>query len=304
VTSSCLLSSDDFCSRQAYYSLRWEPPALSPKSILLRAVEHGLMADTDDWGRAASDEAMRLCCEGAIDTAETNLLGLAEHVAALADIAAWTIRTESPWERPEPVMVGDHPWTPSCFTTGEDSTLRAIVVTDRMDAMREMAMRTSWAVQGESAVYGLPVDVICVSLGAMRAGRWSNPFTSAYRHPQNRVLRFCKRDGGAFDGRWEKVWREQDYATREEWLEAMTADGVLADAVRVLTVDVPEHASDIVRLADSKLDRIYGKGLPEPQLSRCFDRVSPCPYRSACPEWREPSEASGFTALPLMHGRD
>ena len=78
----------------------------------------------------------------------------------------------------------------------------------------------------------------------------------------------------------------------------MTEDGVLAESLHVHRVDVPENFSAILHLAERKLVRIQtATEPPEPQYSRCFDRVRPCPFRSACPNGLEPSEEMGF--LPI-----
>ena len=296
MTSPDTLSSDDFCSRQVYFLERWQAPARTPKSILVAAVEHGLTSESED---AASDEAMRLCTDGAIDTAETDLLGLAEHIAGLADILAWIVRGEhGPWTRPESIAVGTRMWHSGAFLNQSGRGLRKLVLVDRWDAWRETELRNAWSVQGECAAYDVPMSVIVCAIGSMRKGRWTSPFTSGWRHPVGKMLRFQKRDGEAFSASWDRVHREHDKATREEWLDAMTEDGALEESISVVSVDVPERAEAIAALAERKLVRITtATNPPDPQPSRCFDRMRPCPFRSECPQGHEPNEVRGFRLL-------
>jgi hypothetical protein len=298
--SPFLLHSDDFCRRQAHYLQRWEPAALTPKVILRKAIEHGLESRAEDPGEAASEEAMRLATEIGLDTAETDLLGLAEHVSGLASFLCWLLRSDSaPWKRPEPTRLPDgSTWSSGAFLSASERGLRSVALVDRWDAWREVELRNSWETQGETSAYQVPMDVIVVPIGSLRHGRWSNPFTVGWRHPVAKVLRFVKRDGESFGGAWERVQREKDDASREEWLDAMTEDGVLAENLHVLSADIPDHAPSRIALAGKHLTRIHSqKEPPEPHLSMCFDRIHPCPFRVACPRGLEPSEDLGFRAI-------
>jgi len=295
VNSAAILSSDDFCRRQAHYFQKWEPSSITPKMILVAAVDFGLASTAEDAGLAASDEAMRLCTDVGIDTAESDLLGLASHIAALADMICWIVRGEyGPWERPP----AKGSWNSGAFLSRDGRKLRHLAIVDRWDAWRETELKHSWGVQGETATYGVSMDSIVVVIGSMRKGRWSSPLTVGVRHPVAKTLRFERRDGDSFSGTWDRVAREDDKATREEWLDAMSADGVLAETIHVLEFEPHPRATEVVALAERKLVRISSGDRPEPQLSRCHDRVRPCPFRVACPNWVEPSESLGFSRLP------
>jgi hypothetical protein len=287
-----LLSSDDWCHRLAFYSERYEAPFLSPKEILWRAIEHGLLSPDADYAQAANDYAMELCTSTTIDTNETDLLGLAEHIAGLAEIAVWVARTAGAWVRPEPKRIGDGAlWSSGAFLSQRETKLRHLVCVERWDAMREMELRTSWQIAGECAVYQAPMDVIILVIGAMRNGRWSSPFTTGWRHPVAKDLRFRRRDGESFGATWLKVWREQDKCPRDEWLDAMTDDAVLGECVHALTIDVPDRAENTVRLSVEKVERLTAQTeTPEPQPSRCFDRMRPCAFRGCCPQGKTPDE--------------
>ncbi len=291
------LSEDDFCRRLPWLLARWEPSSLPPKSILARSVAHGLMSNADDPGEAASEEVMRLATEVGIDTAETDLLGLAEHISALANFLTWMLRaTGLPWQRPEPVKLPNgSTWFSGAFLGASERDLRHIALVDRWDAWTRMALENSWAVRGEIAVYRVPMTAIAIPVGKLRSGRWSNPFTAAWRHPVAKTLRFQRRDGADFGQTWEKVWREKDEATREEWLEAMTEDGVLAESVTIHPVQLSPLDTDTRTLAEKSMLRVAGtREIPDPQFSRCFDRIRLCPFRVACPRGAMPSEALGF----------
>jgi hypothetical protein len=297
------LTQDDHCRRLAYLSERWAPPALTPKQILRQSVDFGLQSTSADPGEAASGEALRLATEIGIDTPEQDLLALATHIGALANLLAWLLRGDtSPYKRPEAIrMPNGSIWTSGAFLSQNERSLRYVALVDRWDAWTQTALEHSWPIMGECSAYQVPMDVIVVPIGKLRKGRWSNPFTVAYRHPVAKNLRFKKRDGEDFGATWERVERERDSATREEWLDSMTEDGVLAESLYVHHVDVPRQFCAILHNAESKLIRIgQTTEPPEPQYSQCFDRVRLCPFRSACPNGLEPSEELGF----LHHAPD
>lgn len=294
-----LLSSDDYCRRRAFYEQRWRPPVLRPREILTRSIEHGLMA-SGDAGEEAEAESFRLATEIGLDTAETDLLGLAEHISALANFLAWLLRgSQAVYKRPDPVSLPDgSPWGSGAFLDASERGLRRVALVDRFDAWAQTALENSWAVMGETSAYGVGMSIVVVEIGQLRKGRWSNPFTTAYRHPVSKTLRFRKRDGDDFGSTWEKVWRERDKASREEWLDAMTEDGVLAESITVHQVEVSPRSEDIRALSERQLLRVANTvQCPDPQLSQCFERIHPCPFRVCCPRGEEPSESMGFVSI-------
>ena len=293
------LSNDDRCRRLAYLADRWEPPCLSPGAILRLSLDHGLMSDAKDPGEDAAAYALDLAVTKNIDTAEVDILGVAEHLAGLVNFLVWLLRAENPpYKRPAPVRLPQGSlWTSGAFLNGSERGLRRVELVDRWDSYREVELRNSWRIMGECSAYQVPMDVIVVEIGSLRNGRWTSPFTAGWRHPVAKTLRFQKRDGESFAGAWERVWRERDNASRTQWLDAMSDDGVLADSMHVLSVETPPMAAKNIFIAESKLARIQTEGIPEPQLSVCFDRVRLCPFRSACPQGIEPSAELGFTLL-------
>jgi len=290
VPSNRILSSDDFCPRQCHYRLRRAEDALSPKEILQKSIEFGVTASDEDFATAASTYCLDLCTQRTIDTVETDLLGLAEHLSAFAEMVTWTVRTTGPWTRPDPKSLGNGlTWTTGAFLSQDERTMRNLVLVDRLDGMREMELRSAWSTLGECCVYKHPMDVLVVEIGQLRSGRWSNPFTTGWRHPFSRQLRFKKRDGESFGENWNKVWREHDEADRDDWLDAMQDDDVLAESLHVLHIDVPTFSEKVADLAEEKLYRIDSTvEAPEPRLGQCFDRIHPCEFRGYCPRWEEP----------------
>jgi hypothetical protein len=290
-----LLRLSDLCARRAYYSSRWNPPSLTPKQTLYRAIEFGLESESDD---AAENEAYRLATEIGLDTAETDLLGLACHIASLADLITWILRQHA-WRRPERVKLSNGSlWESSAFLSQSETHLRRIVLVDRWDAWAQTSLEHSWDVAGECSVYGVAMDCLIVQIGSLRNGRWHTPLTMGYRHPVAKTLRFRKRDGEDFGPTWEKVFRENDGATKEQWLDALTEDGVLADVIQVHSFGVRRRAGEVVALAQSKLERLLKMvEVPEENRTICFDKIHPCPFRNVCPRGLGPSPETGF--LPI-----
>ena len=299
MNSAKLLLSSDLCLRRAWYSLRWRPPFLSPKEILYRAIEHGLGA-AGDAGEAAEAHAMDLCVDPGLDTAETDLLGLATHIGAFANLLAWLLQGTGAWKRPDPAILPDgSPWDSGAFLSATETHLRRVVLVDRWDSWAQLALERSWDVLGECSIYGVGMDCLIVEIGSLRDGRWSNAFTRGYRHPVSKTLRFRKRDGDDFGSTWVKVEREHDSASREDWLDATTEDGVLAEAVHVHQVQPTEAESRLaVDVAQRRIAAVtQPTSAPDPNLSVCFDRIRTCPFRSCCPRGLEPSPETGFVQI-------
>jgi hypothetical protein len=294
VHSSELLNSLDICPKQAQLSTRLEREALSFHQLLSRGVEHGLQHDSEDPGKSASDEVMRLALSRPIETELSDLLGLAEHCASLAEIIVWCLRTGHAWRHPAPL--GD--WIPSCFTV--PGGLRRVVLCDRWDERTALQEMRDWRTL-EGALYGLPVTIVAVVLGSMREGRRHGPLTKGWLHPRSQELRFRKRDGSGFDGNWEPVFRERYEGTREEWVEAMNADGLMTETFVIhpeVTFDEAES-----RAIQKAAKEGMASGMrpdsdpPRRNLSRCFDAVHPCQFRFPCAYFQEPEELKGFVKI-------
>ena len=294
-TTAKILADDDRCRRAAYYFERWQVPALTPSEALYSAVEAGLTDSTGkDPGDAASDALMEIATSRGIDSNQEDLLGQAEHLAGIASFVVYLLRTGGPWKRPEPIKVGNHVWEPAAFLNASQSGLRRVVLCSRWDAYRQVEAEHDWRTL-EGAIYGCAMDLLVVVLGPERNGRRHGPLCKGWTHPVAKTLRFRKRDGTGFDGAWEPVFREQSKFSREEWLDGLVEDGLLPECVLIHSAQVTLPAETIRSLAEKRLSAIKGYVVaPDPQLSRCFDRVHPCPFRSCCPRGLEPSEELGF----------
>lgn len=291
-----LLSEDDRCHRAAYYSRLWLPPSIHPTTALYEAIERGLESPDEDPGEAASDHLMELATSRGLDSNQVDILGQAEHLAGIANLVTWMLRTGAAWKRPDPVALpGGTMWTPSAFLSADESHLRRVVLCGRWDAYRMVEEEHNWRTL-ESAIYGVPMDLLVVVLGQERSGRRHGPLTKGWTHPVSKTLRFRKRDGTGFDGAWETVFRERAEFSRDQWLDTLVEDGVLGETILVHQIPTQDHA--LRELASEQLSRIENqKSVPEPQMSRCFDRFHPCQFRSCCPQGVEPSEDLGFTKV-------
>ena len=291
-----LLNSDDQCRRRAFYEQRWQPPQIHPTEALYQSIEFGLEYVGDrDPAEVANDKLMDLAVTRGIDSNQTDLLGEAEHLAGIASFIVWLLRPSLPWKRPEPLKLPNGTiWTPGAFLDTSESHLRRVVLCSRWDGYRQVEAEHDWRTL-EAEIYGCSMDLVVIVLGQQRDGRRHGPLTKGWTHPVSKGLRFRKRDGSGFDANWTPVFREQANFSRDQWLDALVEDGLLAELILIHPV---EPKSAISHLAEAKLERMaQTRTPPEPQMSRCFEKFAPCPFRSACPRGEEPSESLGF--LPV-----
>lgn len=288
-----LLNSADRCARLPYLLQRWRPPAIRPTEALYEAIETGLTAEGNSPWEVAEQALYDLATTRGLDSNQTDVLSEAEHLSSLASFITYVLRPEGPWKRPDPMGLTDGSiWNPVSFLDASETHLRRIVLCSRWDAYRMVEEEHDWRTL-EGSIYGVPMDLVVVVLGQERDGRRHGPLSKGWRHPVSKTLRFRKRDGGDFDGNWEKVWRERGDFSKEEWLDAMSDDGVLTDVVQVHTVQASNR--DWCDIALKKLERIRkATQPPEESPSMCFDRIHPCPFRSCCPRGVEPSPEMGF----------
>ena len=298
MTSAELLEGADRCGRIPYLSRSWQRRTMSPLSVLYRAIEVGLESPDEAPGQAAGDHVMTLAVDRGLDTPQEDLYGLANHLAGMADIITWMLRTGGPWERPADVKVGSALWESGAFLSASGTRLRRIVLVDHWDDRRELAESHSWRSMGECAVYGMPMDQTVIVLGQNRQGRRHGAFSKAWQHPVSKQIRFRKRDGSGFDGNWSPIYREDWEGSREGWLDAMTQDSVLEDSVLSAVVEIPIEVSQVRLIAQAKLAAIRETAtLPYPSLSQCDSPLGPCQFRDACWSFQPPSEQLGFVRL-------
>ena len=300
MNSAHILSSSDRCERKEWLERSWERNLLTPSDVLRRSVEAGLTVKSDDPGQSAGDEALTLCVERGLDVKQTDLFAVANNIAALADMTVWLLKQGAPWERPEDVRMGNGHWRSSAFLNDSGTRLRAVLMAERWDDARQLSAEHSWFYGGETAVYGMPMDLMVVIVGQRRDGRWNGTLSRGWQHPVSKELRFRKRDGAGFDGNWKPIFREDGDYSRELWLDQMTQDGVLEDSILTVQVDPAIHTPKIRDVAEQSLLRAAErKELPPPQLSAC-DGISPCQFRSQCWSFQPPSEQLGFISVKQL----
>jgi len=298
MTSAELLEGADRCGRIPYLSRSWQRNTLTPMGALYRSIEAGLESPDPDPGQCAGDTLMGLAVDRGLETPQSDLFGLAQHLAAIADMVTWILRPSDPWERPENVKVGSAVWESSVFLSASGTRLRRILLVDHWNEARELAESHSWRSMGECAAYQMPMDQTVIVLGANRAGRRHGAFSKAWTHPVSKQIRFRKRDGSGFDGNWTPIYREDWEGSREGWLDAMTGDGVLEDAICQVEVSIPNQSEEIRRLASNRLEGLSTQAtLPAPHLSQCDNPLGPCQFRSSCWTFQPPSEQLGFVRL-------
>ena len=299
MNTALILNELDRCERRPYLAQRWQPPAVRPIEALYQAIEAGLISSGDAPWETAEQSIYDLATTRGLDSNQTDLLGEAEHLAALASFITYLLRPDGPWKRPDPFHLPDGTfWHPCAFLSPTETHLRRIVLCSRWDAYRQVEEEHDWRTL-EGSIYGVPMDLMVVVIGQERDGIRHGPLSKGWTHPVSKQLRFRKRDGGGFDGNWEQIWREKSNFSRETWLDALADDGVLPDVVQIHTVE--PSSRDWCNLALNKLARIRGaKEPPEESPSICFDKIHPCPFRAACPRGEEPSESLGF--VRLHHG--
>lgn len=288
-SSSSQLNNFETCPKKAAISLTLERESLSPQQLLYRSIEFGLQDHSEDPGQAASNELFRLATTRQVESDQPDLIGLAEHFAALADIITWILRTGPQWRRSHPLPN----WKPSLWTVS--GGLRRIVLCDHWDERRALQEMRDWETL-EGVIYGRSVSLIAVQLGAMRDGRRHGPLTKGWLHPRSRELRFRRRDHLPFSEGWEPIWREHFDGSRDEWLQGMTSDGVLEETILIHSVEwSAEETEEIKKIAEEKMKRI---GVDQARnLTACFDALHPCPFRFPCAYFKEPEVGLGYVSL-------
>jgi hypothetical protein len=299
MTSAERLEIFDRCQRAPFLARTWERRIMHPTAVLYRAIEDGLTYSGDeDCGQVAGDSVMTLAVDRGLDTPQSDLFGLANHMAALADFITWLLRPSgAPWSRPADVKVGQEPWESSVFLNEAGTRLKRVVLVDHWSDERELSEAHSWHSTGECAAYGMPMDQTVLIVGQRREGRYRGPFTLGWLHPVSKALRMRKRSGKGFDGNWVPTFREDYEGSREHWLDSMTEDGILTDALFHVEVDIPEKDAlgKIRRLAEKRMALMKETvELPDPHPSVCDDPIHPCSFRSACWSFTSPSVQLGF----------
>lgn len=289
MTSPELLTAAESCSRRGFYAARWHKHRLTSSEMTRLAVTSALRSDVPDIGEAAGSNVMTLARDRGLDLDGSNVYRVAVNHSAIADIVATAIRKpgEPAWLKPPAVP----DWISSASIDSTGSYLRRFLPVSTWNEDRQRHEIRSWFTLGETATYGLPMQLIVAILGPTAGGRRTGYFSKALLHPSRSSLRFRLRSRKTVEGFKESftsIYREEhDQISREQWLDAMHADGVLADSLFVVHVPVPgELEIQAIRdLAKRRLDALPLE-LPDRQLSTCDGPLAACPFRVCC--WSQP----------------
>jgi hypothetical protein len=296
-----LIEADERCHRMAYWLRDWKPRKLTHSEMLQTGIEAGLTeAERPDYGQRAGDRVYDLGSDPGLQSDSVNLYDEVVHLAALADIITCAIRKpKTPvWLRPKPI----DSWKPSCYLSPDEINLRRVVLVGSWSDDRHYSVCRSWQTLGPICFYEMEMQIVVVVLGNHRDDKYHSHWTKAVRHPQNKKLRFRKKNdvGTGFKESWKPVWREEhDEITTGEWLQGMIEDDVIRDVCFSIKVPVPkkEYREQIIDLARRRMMEIETQEmLPPMQLSTC-DWPVVCPLRSPCHGGSQPSGKYGFVKI-------
>jgi hypothetical protein len=304
-----LLSQIETCERAAYWSLDWEKNRITPNQLLLEGIKSGVLSTRADFGECGGERVVEIASVKELTTDYPQVYDQVIHTASLADVLCHALRKaqEAPWTMPEPTTLpGGHEWVSSTFLAPGGQSLRRVVIVSNWSKDKHYSFCRDWSTIGNVCAYELPMQLAVCVLGQVREGKRYGYFSRGYRHPVNRGLRFRKRTdaGTGFKSSWQQIFREDfDEIKTVDWLQAMHADGVLADSAFSVTVDVPskEARKHVLDLASRKLDKLLNmKTVPDEQYTGCSWPVR-CPYISPCHKGDEPSGRYGFVPVDKIN---
>lgn len=312
INTAQLLTAFETCSRKGYWRQSWQRHRLEPNEMLRQALQAGLTESVRlDFGEVAGERMMGLGADPGMDTPLHNVYDSVVHHAALADVLTTALRRpgSAAWSFPPPQVNRSLQWTSSAFLDPSGSRLRSIVLASNWNEERQAQELRSWHALGECAVYDLPMTIAVLILGRHLGGRRHGAWTKGFLHPQNKQLRFRKRQRVSYEtftDQWVPIWREErsDIKT-SKWLEVMLQDGILKEICFTLEVPAPRSVlrKRVLEMAARKLERLSRWQFPpEPSLSVC-DRPR-CLFKTCCwsEEPFEPSKYHGFVPVSVLDG--
>ena len=296
------------CYRAGFWARDWRKFKLKDTEFLHKCIAAGLTTDRSDYGEFAGEESFVLGAEPGLDSKEMNLYDQVVHLGSLADIITCVVRKpeDKPWVlAPDVDLDNGIKWKSAAYLSPDGSHLRRISLVSGWGDDRHYHEARSWYSLGEACIYGLPLKQATIVIGQSKNGKRHSFLSHALRHPQNRKLRFRKRNkiDEPFKSSWIEIWREDyDDVSTSQWISSMYEDKVLGDCCFSIDVPVPEKPArqKIIDLASRRLEHLMGlKTLPEQQLGTC-DWPSPCIFRGPCHSGDSPSGKSGFIPVESM----
>lgn len=295
-----LIQTSEECERKSHWSQRWEKNKITAARMLDEGIKSGLTYDGLDFGEEAGSRVFELAATRGVDSDQYDQHSEATHIANMADIISVAARKQNdkPWK--SPAALDD--WNPSCYISPDGQYLRRIVTTSNWSEEKQNSITRSWATLGPVAFYDLPMQIAVVITGNRRDGRYHSFWSHALQHPQNKKLRFRKKNdiANGFKSSWLECWRpDHDEISTKEWLDAMIGDDVLRDLF--FKVDMPrmEEVSRerVMDVAKRKTERIRNtKTLPDENYTGCAWPVR-CQFLGCCNRGDMPNKRFGFIPI-------
>lgn len=292
-----LIRSYEECERKGFLAQRWEKNKMPPNTVLDDGIRTGLEHSGKDFGEESGSRVFELAATRGLDSKEYDQHSEAVHLANLADIITTATRKsgDKSWIKPEE----NNEWIPSCFISHDGNYLRRVVTLNTWSEERQNSLCRSWETLGPIAFYNLPMQIAVAVIGNHRNGKWHSFWAHALQHPQNKKLRFRKKNDIAtgFKSSWLECWRpDHDEINTKDWLDAMIGDDVLRDVF--FKVDMPRmeeiSRERVMEVARRKMERIRNtKTLPDENYSGCSWPVK-CQFLSVCNRGEIPNGRYGF----------
>jgi hypothetical protein len=295
-----LLQTYEQCERRSFWSQQWEKNKLMPTRALEDSIRIGLEYDGEDWGEEAGSRIFEIAATRGLDSDEYDQHSEATHLACLADVIATATRKkgDKPWVHPDPV----EGWSSSCYLSPDGGSLRRVIPVSSWSDERHDSICRSWTTLGPVAFHDLPMKIAVAVIGNRKGGRWHSFWSHALQHPQNRKLRFRKRNniGEPFKTSWLECWRaDHDELDALTWINAMAEDQVLQDVFFLIDFPRMEEVSRnrVMDVAKRKMERIQNtKMLPDEIYSGCSFPIR-CQFLGCCTRGDSPNGRSGFISV-------
>lgn len=281
------------CPRRYLLNLEWKPHRWRPRTLFMATLRAGILsisngASVEDSAAESVARFMQTAVNPGLDVLGDPYL-IAKEWTSLLSSVLHTIAREIPTKLSMPPIVKVNSfldWSPTAFIA--DGRLHRWITTDSWspsDLPRELH---SWWVLGDVCVLNLPLTLHILSIGSMRNGRRSSPFTRAWRHPGlvNLPMRFKRKDGKEFEG-WKPVYLSDNKVSVESWTAQLIREGVTSDIIHNIPVNVPNDTQRSIVMRDILLESVRireltGGWMDQPMSRNACDGHVPCAFQDAC----------------------
>src|ERR1700677_1053693 len=131
MTSPQLLTAYERCDRLGKWSLDWQRSKIDLNELLYAGISEGLMSSAEDFNLEAGEHIVGISSRREIISDQHDLYSQVIHHAHIADIVSFALRKrqEAPWQRPQPVQIGEGPiWRSAAFLSPSGTSLRRVVL--------------------------------------------------------------------------------------------------------------------------------------------------------------------------------